>query len=105
MDDIETIAMNLISHAGMARSLAFQALDEAKKGNFSKADELMAESDKEQLEAHQVQTAALTREARGEKMDLCLLMVHAQDHLMHAMSYEQNVRDLIRLYKHLAVND
>ncbi|MCI2153200.1 MAG: PTS lactose/cellobiose transporter subunit IIA [Solobacterium sp.] len=99
MDDIETIAMNLISHAGMARSLAFQALDEAKKGNFSKADELMAESDKEQLEAHQVQTAALTREARGEKMDFCLLMVHAQDHLMTSMLAGDLIKEMIELYR------
>lgn len=99
MDDIETIAMNLISHAGMARSLAFQALDEAKKGNFGKADELMAESDKEQLEAHKVQTAALTREARGEKMDLCLLMVHAQDHLMTSMLAGELIKEMIELYR------
>lgn len=99
MDDIETIAMNLISHAGMARSLAFQALDEAKKGNFGKADELMAESDKEQLEAHEVQTAALTREARGEKMDLCLLMVHAQDHLMISMLAGELIKEMIELYR------
>lgn len=99
MDDIETIAMNLISHAGMARSLAFQALDEAKKGNFGKADELMAESDKEQLEAHEVQTAALTREARGEKMDLCLLMVHAQDHLMTSMLAGELIKEMIELYR------
>ena len=99
MDDIETIAMNLISHAGMARSLAFQALDEAKKGYFGKADELMAESDKEQLEAHKVQTAALTREARGEKMDLCLLMVHAQDHLMTSMLAGELIKEMIELYR------
>ena len=32
--DVETVAMTLIGHAGESKSLAYQALNEAKKGNF-----------------------------------------------------------------------
>ena len=44
--DNESVAMELITYSGNARSMAFQALEEAKQGNFEKAEELMAESKK-----------------------------------------------------------
>lgn len=45
--DLETIAMTLVGNAGEGRSLAFEALNEAKKGNFEKAEQLLKESQKE----------------------------------------------------------
>ena len=44
--DTETIAMTLIAHSGDARTLAFQALQAAKKHDFEEADRLMGESQK-----------------------------------------------------------
>ena len=41
--DIETIAMELVGNAGEARSLAFEALAQAKNRNFEKAKELLEE--------------------------------------------------------------
>ena len=41
----ELMAMTLIANSGDARSLAFQALEEAKVGNFDEADRLLKESD------------------------------------------------------------
>ena len=38
--DLETVAMTLIGHAGESKSLAYQALYEAKKGNFEEAQTL-----------------------------------------------------------------
>ena len=42
----ETMAMTLIAHSGDARTLAFQALQAAKKHNFEEADRLIGESKK-----------------------------------------------------------
>ena len=39
--DLETVAMTLIGHAGESKSLAYQALYEAKKGNFEEAQKFM----------------------------------------------------------------
>ena len=54
--DTETIAMTLIAHSGDARTLAFQALQAAKKHDFEEADRLMGESRKASAEAHHGQT-------------------------------------------------
>ena len=78
--DIETIAMELVGNAGEARSLAFEALAQAKNKNFKKAKELLEESKQASLKAHHIQTDLICQEADGNKVEIGLLMVHAQDH-------------------------
>lgn len=55
----ELMAMTLIANSGDARSLAFQALEEAKVGNFDEADRLLKESDEKSKIAHHAQTELL----------------------------------------------
>ena len=62
--------MTLIAHSGDARTLAFQALQAAKKHDFEEAESLMGESRKASAEAHHGQTDLLIAEANGEKTDL-----------------------------------
>ena len=49
--------------------------------------------------AHQTQTDLIQGEARGEKMDLNLIMVHAQDHLTTAMIMIDQANEFINLYR------
>lgn len=95
----EEISFGLIANAGQARSLAFQALASAKSGDFDAADELLAQSKEASLAAHHQQTELLTQEARGNHMQLDVLLVHAQDHLMTAMLAQELIEELITLYK------
>lgn len=97
--DLETIAMTLVGNAGEAKALAFEALYEAKKGNFDKAQELLKESQKKILAAHEVQTQLIFNEADGNKMEMSLLMVHAQDHLMTSLLARELITEIIDLYK------
>ena len=62
------------------------------KKTFENGDEYL-------LNAHRAQTDLLNAEMRGEEIPIGILMVHAQDHFMHAMTYKQSAADLIRLYK------
>lgn len=39
------------------------------------------------VNAHNSQTAMLTKEASGEHIPVTLLLVHSQDHLMTAITY------------------
>ena len=50
-----------------------------------KAEELLKMASKELNEAHQVQTDLLVNEAKGEKVNLSVIFVHAQDHLSMAI--------------------
>ncbi len=99
--DIELVAMELVGNAGEARSLAFEALAEAKKGNFEKAEELLNQSKEASLKAHHTQTELICNEADGNKVEIGLLMVHAQDHLMTSILARELISEMIELYKKL----
>lgn len=97
--DIETIAMELVGNAGEARSLAFEALAQAKNKNFEKAKELLEESKQASLKAHHIQTDLICQEADGNKVEIDLLMVHAQDHLMTSILARELITEIISLYE------
>jgi len=52
-------------------------------------------------EVHGVQTELLTAEANGENVNLPIILVHAQDHLMTAMSEINLVEELIDCVKEI----
>ena len=99
--DIEVVAMELVGNAGEARSLAYEALAEAKKGNFEKAEELLNQSKEASLKAHHTQTELICNEADGNKVEIGLLMVHAQDHLMTSILARELISEMIEMYKKL----
>ena len=98
-DDPEMVSLGLIASAGEARSLAFQALAEAKAGNFEQSDEYMEQSKAAGIRAHDQQTALLVNEANGNHLPVDVLLVHAQDHLMCAMLAQELVAELIELHR------
>ena len=86
----ETIAMRIIASAGDSKAVAF------------KAAELLKESDKAGIDAHQAQTDLLVSEANGEKTDINVLLIHSQDHLMTGMLAGELIAEFIELYKKCA---
>ena len=94
-------AMGLIANGGNAKSLAFEAIRLAKKGDIEGARAKLKESDKSLLEAHNSQTGMLTREAQGDHMHVTLLVVHSQDHLMNAITFRDLAGEMVDLYEKL----
>ncbi len=100
----ETVIFAIILHAGNARAEAYDALAAAKTGDFAKAAEHLKRAEEEVGVAHRAQADTIQREAAGEKQDISLLFVHAQDHLMtaiaeknlisHMIGQEKTIRDL-----------
>lgn len=99
--DNEQIAFNIIMYAGNARAKAYDAVAEAKKGDFNGAYSLIKESGDEIIKAHNIQNSIITREANGDHFEITLLMVHAEDHLMSAISAKDYASEMIELYKRL----
>ena len=97
--EMEQIIMKMVVNGGMARSLAIEAIRNARQGNFEEADKLMKESAETLSKAHEVQTELITKEAGGEHMEVQLLMVHAQDHVMNAMTVYDLAVEIIELLK------
>lgn len=95
----EMIAMNIIASAGEARSASIEALREAREGNFEEAEKLIAEAEETIQTAHKSQMDLLVQEANGEKAELSILLIHAQDHFMTSLLALDLSREIIELYK------
>jgi PTS system cellobiose-specific IIA component len=97
--NMENIVFSIILHAGNAKSNCFEALSAARAGNYAEAERLLEQAKKELLEAHQVQTGMLQKEAAGDKQQLSLLLIHAEDHLAGALLARDLIEEMIRMYK------
>ena len=102
---VETAA-KVIIHAGNARALANKAIDILEESGIDdpKINEYLEKADAEIVAAHNTQTTVIQREARGETMEFSMLMTHAQDSLMTAMSELHMTRRMIRVMKALLGN-
>ena len=101
----ENIAFQLISNGGDASSLFLKAITEAQAGHLDEARRLLKLGEASLLEAHKIQTEMIVREASGEPVEVNVLMVHAQDHLMNAMLLKELVGFFIHLYGRLNLGD
>lgn len=101
MDNYEEIIFSIIVHGGNARAKAYDALKAAQQYDFDSAKEFMQEAEKEIGKAHKIQTEIIQKEAGGEKVDITVLFVHAQDHLMTAIAEKSLIENMIELYKRI----
>lgn len=97
--DLEEIVFTIISHSGTAKSMCFEALHLAKKGEFDKAQDLMNQAKNELYQTHDIQNSMIQKEAGGEKQEVSLLLMHAEDHLMNAMLAKDLIEELIEMTK------
>lgn len=101
MSNLELDIMNIISTSGESKRLAFEALKQVKKNNFSKARNLILESRKLDLEAHKIQSRLISDEINPDKESepISLLMVHAQDHYMSCQLARDLIETLIEVFE------
>ncbi len=97
--ELDLIGMEIITHAGNARSLAIEAIRAARAGDFSQAEAKLKECEEEMVEAHHFQTDLLASEAQGNPVPVGIFMVHAQDHIMNAMTVKDLTVELIAMMK------
>lgn len=99
--DNESLAMQLIVYAGNAKSISMTAITMAKKGNLVEAKEKMKESETAMTEAHKFQTEALQKSFEEPDAGVSMLMAHAQDHLMNAITTQTLALEFIELYERI----
>jgi PTS system cellobiose-specific IIA component len=97
--ETEQIVFSIIIHAGDARSHALEALRYAREHKFVEAEESIAQAKTQLIAAHRIQTDLLQAEARGEKQEVNLLLIHAQDHLMTAILAKDLIEEMILMFK------
>lgn len=98
-DEMEMVTFRIIASAGRCRSLAFEALAHARSYEFEEADAKLAEAKDASLEAHNMQTDLIFKEANGAHTNVDLIMVHAQDHLMTAMLAYELIEEMVEMYR------
>jgi len=79
-----------------------EAIQLAKAGKIEEARAKIEEANKNLVEAHHSQTGLLTQEAKGEKVEVSLLLIHSQDHLMNAITFKDLAVEVIDLYERIA---
>lgn len=81
-----------------------EAISFAKKGDFDKARAKLDQAGEEIIKAHRIQTTLIQQEAGGNSQPLTLLMVHAQDHLMNAISIKDLAVEFVDLYEEIHIS-
>lgn len=97
----QLVAFNIISYSGMARAYVHEAMDAMREGNFELAEQKMQEAEDQLVEAHKSQTDLLHQFANGTEIEIQIIMVHAQDHLMTTMTLKEIAAEMEEMYKQI----
>lgn len=99
MEGLELICFEIISTVGTARSLYIESMQEAKKGNYKKAEELLEQGSEAFTQGHHAHAKLIQQEASGEPCNMTLLLAHAEDQLMSAEAFKILAGEFIDVYK------
>jgi PTS system cellobiose-specific IIA component len=99
MEQLEMAIMNIIINAGDCKNHAYMALNMVNEGKYEEVEKEIGLANEALAKAHDAQTEMLQKEAAGEKIELSVLFVHAQDHLMTAISEKNLIEQIIDLRK------
>ena len=98
-NELVTVAMQIILHAGNARNSASDALTLAKESKFEEVSKKITEAENSITQAHKAQTEIIQSEAQGHSYTYSLLFTHAQDTLMTINSELRLTKEMIDVLK------
>lgn len=99
--EYQEIAFKLILSAGNAKTLAFQAIRDARENKLDEAYDKLKEADSELQQVHNIQFKLIQKEAEGDKNDISVLLIHAQDHFMDAVMIKDMAKEFVLLYERI----
>jgi cellobiose PTS system EIIA component len=100
----QEVMLQIIVYGGNARSYSMEAIQLAKVGKLEESREAIIKADEELAQAHIAQTKLIQEEALGKSVEVSLLMVHAQDHLMNAITVRDLAQEFIDMYERFPNN-
>ncbi|XBP66978.1 PTS lactose/cellobiose transporter subunit IIA [Bacillus velezensis] len=95
----EQISFQLILHSGNARGCIIQSIRAYKDGRPDESDTFLTKAEEELGKAHDIHFQMIQKEAGGAKTDVSLLFMHAEDHLMSALSMKEIVKEMLDLFQ------
>ena len=99
MNNMESVAFELISNVGEAKSLLMEALMLAREEQFEDADNKVTLSVEFLSKAHHSHFDLVQKEANGEQLPFSLILMHAEDQLMTTETLKMLVEELILTHK------
>ncbi|AZP05578.1 PTS cellobiose transporter subunit IIA [Jeotgalibaca ciconiae] len=100
-EQIQAVAFEIILHSGDARTVVHEAFKLMREGNEKTAIEKLEDANNKLTQAHKAQTQLLQSYAGGEEVNVDIIMVHAQDHLMTTMTLREVALEMLELYKRI----
>lgn len=91
------IAFQMIVIAGDSKSDAMESIRAARQGNLAKARELLDSADKKMIEVHKLQNGMIQEEARGNAVEVNIILVHALDHITMAVMARDLAAELVEM--------
>lgn len=100
-EELETKCFQLIAQAGDAKSSFIEAITQASEGHLQEAEERMKSGHKAFVEGHKIHAEMLQHEASGKDKLEGLLVIHAEDQMMSAETFEVMAEQFLNLYRRL----
>lgn len=96
---MDEIIMELRVNSGRARSKAMESIMEIKQGHSEVAKKNIEKADEFLVKANNFQKKLIEDKENGNRTELNLLIVHAQDHLMDAITITDLAKEIIEMYE------
>lgn len=101
-EELQRISFAIILHSGNARTFAMEAIKLAKVNRIEAAQGKMEEADAAFIKAHHEQTDLLHKEINNpNEQYMSIILAHAQDHLMMALTVKDLALEMIEMYQRL----
>lgn len=100
-ETIQAVAFEIILNSGDGRNNIHESFELMREGDFTKAENKLKEANEKLVNSHKSQTNLLKEYASGEKLEMDIIMVHAQDHLMTTMTLREIALEMMEMYKEL----
>ena len=91
----------IILNAGNSESASIMSIEASREYRFDEAHQQYHIADEELRTAHTIQTQLLQAAARGESIEMDILMVHAQDHLTMASLLKEVSKEFMNIYQEI----
>lgn len=100
-EKIQEISFGIILCCGEASNYINEAFKMIKNYEFDQANKCLVKANDSLVEAHSKQSSLLQQFAEGNEVEVEIILVHAQDHLMSSMNYKNFVEEFFAVYKKL----
>ncbi len=99
MDNLELISFQIISNVGEAKSSLFEVLELSREEKFEEAEGKIRQAEESILKAHESHFSLIQEEASGNKVNISMLLMHAEDQLMNVEMLKTFANEMILTHK------